>query len=127
MAINAVEFRAAMEMFEKVPALDALDCLCTIFNVPMAWVQFKDGSSGTVVDLYEEYEVYCGMYAKDLKLIYYGGPPGASYRRFRGSLMTLLADKFLMAYTCGHHAIVSKLLEYANEQKWYNNKTLVTV
>ncbi len=122
--LSMTEFTSARELFKNMPAFEAVDILCSIFNTPQStiFVQTPEGmfESRQVVDLYEDYEIYCGVYARDYRLLYYGGPPGKA-TRCKGSLMTMVIDKFLRALVADHTTLVSNLLEYAHEQKWYND------
>ena len=125
--LSLIEFKSSVELFRYMPAFEAVDVLCSIFNTPQSTI-FVPGTKITggydvkqIVDLYEDYEIYCGVYARDYHIMYYGGPPGM-VPRCHGSLMTMVVDKFLRALIAGHTTIVSNLLEYAHEQKWYNHK-----
>jgi hypothetical protein len=124
-SLSLIEFKTAMELFKHMPAFEALDVLCSIFGSPQMTIFIPSTEihiqydSRQLVDLYEDYEIYCGMYASDYKVIYYGGPPGM-LPKCQGSLLTMVVDRFLRSYICGHKTLVSNLLEYAHEQKWYN-------
>ena len=125
-SLSMIEFQATVELFKYMPAFDAVELICSVFSTPQATLFVPITKTNAkmevrqVVDLYEEYEIYCGLYAKDYKLTYYGGPPGMLLR-YNGSLLTLVVDKFLRAHIAGHKTLTSRVLEYAHEQRWYNN------
>ena len=119
-SLSITEFKSAVDMFKYLPAFEAVDILCSIFNTPqLTFTDSQGKGSRQLVDLYDDYEVYCGMYARDYKITYTGGPPD-TFSIIEGSLMTLVIDKFLRAYIAEHTNLVSNIMDYANEQQWHN-------
>ena len=63
-----------IETFSDVQAFEAIECLCTIFKAPTAWVQVNE-TICQISDLYDRSEIYDDLLASEFPLLFFGGPP----------------------------------------------------
>lgn len=93
--------------FGDISALDALELLCWTFNADKAFVSIG-GSRMPLSDLYDDTALFT-LKASDVDLQFYGGPPPAKW--WNGTLLTMLMDHFLFAYSKKDMAKVHKALK----------------
>lgn len=103
-----------IEAFSDIQAFEAVECLCTIFKVPTAWVQV-DGTLGQLSGLYDRSEIYTNLLASKFPLSFFGGPPG-QVKSYKGTLLTLLVDHFLYAFLRNQKQRLAEALQYVQMQ-----------
>ncbi len=103
---------AALGAFKDISAFDAIECLCTSFKASSARV-FVNGIPYAVEDLYDMNVVYYDLLARDFCIEFYGGPP-QDVKMYKGTLMTLVVDHFLYAYTRNEEKRIQEALKYVS-------------
>jgi hypothetical protein len=88
-----INFKQLNNRFGNISYIDALNLLCWTFEASQARV-VVDGQSFALVDLYD---VVKETKASECSLQFYGGPPTG--RWWEGTLLTMLLDHFLYAYS----------------------------
>jgi hypothetical protein len=81
--------------FRGIKAIDALELLCSVFEAANAFVSI-DGVRMRLCDLYDDIEIYTET-AANIELQFFGGPHPAKW--WSGTLLTMLMDHILFAYT----------------------------
>ena len=105
----AINFNQLDRFFQGMPAMDALEALCSIFNAEQATI-YLDGTRFALMDLYDVMETDGFRPAHEISLQFYGGPsPG---RWWHGNLYTMFLDHFIYAYITGKRHEVKKAFKF---------------
>ncbi|MFA5344723.1 MAG: hypothetical protein WC315_00375 [Candidatus Omnitrophota bacterium] len=102
-----INFTLLKNRFGDISALDALELLCWTFGADKAYITV-DGMRMPLVDLYDDTGMFTWK-ASDVDLQFYGGPPPAKW--WDGTLLTMLLDHFLYAYSKNDLVKVHKALK----------------
>ena len=107
-----VDLQLLERMFKNINAIEALDILCRVFNATDA-VVFLDHRRFSLYELYDEGSLYGGMFASEVEIRFFGGPPPGGW--FNGTLLTLLLDHSAYRLAKGDDKTVAKALNMANK------------
>ncbi len=102
-----VNFSQLSKRYEDITALDALELLCVIFGAGNAYITM-DSKRLPLYELYDNPEIF-NWKASEIDLIFCGGPKPAKW--WTGTLLTLLLDHILYAYSTNDLVKVHKALK----------------
>lgn len=97
--------------FRNLWACEAIDLMCRVFRVSFMTVYHR----GIVFNLdtfKDEWEVYEGHLASEIRVSFYGGPDDGL--RIDGTLLTMFLDQLFYAQYTGKKSQVQKALGYRN-------------
>jgi hypothetical protein len=102
-----INFSQLSIRYRDITALDALELLCVIFGAGNAYINM-DGKRLPLYELYNNSEIF-NWKASEIDLDFFGGPKPAKW--WPGTLLTLLLDHILYAYSINDLAKVHKALK----------------
>lgn len=105
----AINFKQLDRFFKGMPAMDALEALCWVFNADRATI-YIDGTRFALADLYDTMETDGFRQASEITLEFYGGPSPGKW--WHGNLYTMFLDHFIFAYISGERQLVKKAFKF---------------